>query len=150
MVVIEPVKPSDASAWLRMRCSLWSDGSETEHLEEIEQYFSGRFPRYPWDVLVAKASDGRTLGFVELSVRAYAEGCQGDRVAYLEGWYVEPEARQQGVGRALVLAAEKWGRELGLTEFGSDADPANMTSLAAHRALGFEDAGTIQCFRKKL
>jgi len=94
--------------------------------------------------------DGCVLGFVELPVRPYAEGCESSQVAYLEGWYVDQSVRKRGVRRALVSAAETWAREHGYTEFGSDADPDNSTSVAAHRALGFEDAGTIRCFKKKL
>jgi aminoglycoside 6'-N-acetyltransferase I len=86
----------------------------------------------------------------ELSVRPCAEGCLTSRVAYLEGWYVVPEARRRGVGRALLQEAEDWGRTQGCTEFASDTQPDNDGSIAAHRALGFEDAGLVRCFRKEL
>ena len=73
-----------------------------------------------------------------------------NRVAYLEGWFVLPETRVRGVGRALVLAAEEWGRSQGCREFASDADPHNDVSRAAHCALGFADMGLVRCFRKDL
>jgi aminoglycoside 6'-N-acetyltransferase I len=59
-------------------------------------------------VLLALDEGGRAVGFVELSIRNYAEDCETDRVAYLEGWYVIPEARRTGVGRALIAASEEW------------------------------------------
>ena len=90
------------------------------------------------------------IGLAELSIRAYAEGCRTDRVAYLEGWYVAPHVRRQGVGKALVTAAEQWGRAQGCAEFASDAMVDNDTSAAAHRAAGFTDVGLIRCFRKDL
>jgi aminoglycoside 6'-N-acetyltransferase I len=71
-------------------------------------------------------------------------------VAYLEGWYVVPGLRRQGVGRALVAAAEAWARAQGCTEFGSDAVLDNEPSAAAHRALGFEETAQIRCFKKVL
>ena len=71
-------------------------------------------------------------------------------MAYLEGWYVSPGARRQGVGGALVEAAMAWGRAQGCTELASDADAANEVSIAAHARLGFEDAGLIRCFRRDL
>jgi aminoglycoside 6'-N-acetyltransferase I len=86
----------------------------------------------------------------ELSLRPYAEDCRTSPVAFLERWYVIPAARRQGVGRALVSAAERWAREWGCSEFASDTELDNSTSAAAHRALGFEDAGAIRCFRKGL
>jgi len=150
MVTIRPVTPADLDTWLRMRCALWSDGSPAEHREEIEQFFAGEFPRWPWSVLIAHDDDGQVAGFAEVSVRPYAEGCESPQVGYLEGWWVEPQARGSGVGRALVSAAEDWARQRGLTEFASDAEPDNTTSIAAHQALGFEDAGLVQCFRKPI
>lgn len=59
------------------------------------------------------------------------------QVAYVEGWFVVPEIRRRGLGRALVSAAEEWGRVQGCTEFASDTLPDNRASAAAHLALGF-------------
>jgi aminoglycoside 6'-N-acetyltransferase I len=87
---------------------------------------------------------------VELSIRPYAEDCVTDRVAYLEGWYVEPGVRRTGIGRALVAAAEDWARTQGCSEFASDAIIDNDVSAAAHRALGFQETVQIRCFRKVL
>ena len=133
-----------------MRAALWPEDVEGEHREEIEAYFAGRFPRWPWTVLLACDGSGAPVGFAEVSVRPYAEGCTSTRVAYLEGWYVEPTARRAGVGRALVRAAEEWGRAQGCTEMGSDAEAENAVSHGAHLALGFEDEGLVRCFRKGL
>ena len=142
-------EPRHAASWLRLRSALWPDGPVEEHRENIERYFEGRL-RNPVAVFLAEDDAGQAVGFAELSIRLYAEGCLSDRVAYLEGWYVEPERRNQGIGRALIAAAEASGREQGCTEFASDADPTNDTSIAAHGALGFTDAGLIRCFRKDL
>ena len=101
-------------------------------------------------MLLAENEEGDPLGIAELSIRPYAEGCVSDRVAYLEGWYVVPEARRSGVGRALIAAAEEWGRAQGCTEFASDAHPENDVSTAAHLATGFTEAGLVRCFRKDL
>ncbi len=101
-------------------------------------------------VLFVEDGHGRPIGFVELSLRAYAEGCQSDNVAYVEGWYVTPEARGRGVGRALIEAAEDWARGQGCTELASDAELGNAASAAAHEALGFSEVGQIRCFRKVL
>ncbi len=100
--------------------------------------------------LLAEDAEQRPLGFVELSLRAYAEGCQSDNVAYVEGWYVVPEARGRGAGRALMQAAEEWARRQGCTELASDAALDDTASAAAHRALGFDEVGQVRCFRKPL
>ena len=149
MVTIRSVSGADAAAWLKLRCALWPDGTRVEHRREIEAFLSGQV-REPQAVLLAVDQDDRTLGFVELSVRPYAEGCNTNQVAYLEGWYVVPDARGRGVGRSLVSAAEAWGREQGCKEFASDAQPDNAVSRRAHVALGFEEVGMVVCFRKDL
>lgn len=147
-VQVGPATSADAGAWLRMRCALWPEGSESEHRNEIDRFLAGQL-RQPLATLLAKSS-ADPVGFVELSIRSYAEDCVTDHVAYLEGWYVVPEARRQGVGTALVRAAEKWARSQGCTEFASDALIDHHVSAAAHRALGFQETVQIRCFRKAL
>jgi aminoglycoside 6'-N-acetyltransferase I len=139
----------DANAWLGLRHALWPEGSRVEHREEIDRFFRGQLAE-PLAVLLAEDAAGLVVGLAELSIRPQAEGCDSDRVAYLEGWFVVPEARRRGVGRALVAAAEEWGRSQGCREFASDAESANVVSAAAHRALGFKAVGLVHCFRKHL
>ncbi|MGH7480855.1 MAG: aminoglycoside 6'-N-acetyltransferase [Longimicrobiales bacterium] len=149
MIEVRPVVRADGESWLEMRIALWPEDTPDWHAGEVEQYFQGGLTM-PLEVLVAVDTDGRVLGFAELSIRAYAEGCSTDRIAYLEGWYVVPDARRRGVGRALVDAAERWGLGQGCSEFASDALLENEVSAAAHRALGFEEVERIRCFRKDL
>jgi aminoglycoside 6'-N-acetyltransferase I len=132
-----------------MRLALWPEGSRAEHEREIEEFFAGE-SREPLAVLIATDRNGRPLGMAELSIRNIAEGCGSGRIAYLEGWFVVPEARRQGVGRALMRAVEDWGRAQGCVELASDTTSDNVASMDAHRALGFEDVGMIRCFRKDL
>jgi aminoglycoside 6'-N-acetyltransferase I len=146
--IIRRVNADDAAAWLRMREALWPDETGS-HAQEVRDYLAGRL-NMPLEVLLAVDDAGTPLGFVELSIRAYAEDCITDRVAYLEGWYVVPDARRQGIGAALVRAAEDWGRAQGCTEFASDAVLDNDVSAAAHRALGFDETVQIRCFKKNL
>jgi orotate phosphoribosyltransferase/GNAT superfamily N-acetyltransferase len=131
-----------------MRLDLWPDHPDA-HAREIAAFFEGTLTS-PRAVLMAVDDRGGPVGFAELSIRRYVDGCDTDRVAYLEGWYVDPDRRRRGVGRALVDAAERWARAQGSTEFGSDALLHNELSAAAHRALGFEETEQIRYFRKVL
>lgn len=104
----------------------------------------------PAEVLVAFDDNDRAVGFVELSIRTIVDACSTDRVGYLEGWYVIPEAQRQGVGAALVAAGEGWARSRGCHEFASDAELENEASQRAHLALGFTETGRSVNFRKDL
>jgi aminoglycoside 6'-N-acetyltransferase I len=147
-MTIRPVRKIDRDSWERLRQSLWPSQAG-EHAREIERYFAGEL-REPVEVLLAFDERGETVGLIELSIRAYAEGCVTDRVAFIEGWYVESTARRRRVGAALIGAAEAWARSQGCVEIGSDAAVDNVASAAAHRALGFTETGVIRCFKKAL
>lgn len=147
-MVVRAINRSDAPAWERMRQTLWPSAAG-EHAGEIARFFSGD-RRDPAEVLIAIEESGRAIGFAELSIRPTAEGCDSGRVAYLEGWFVEPSVQRQGVGTALVHAAEVWGRRQGCTELASDVELGNGASEAAHKALGFSEVVRTICFRKTL
>lgn len=148
MARVFPVTQRELGDWQRMRGALWPDQPQ-EHLDaEAVAFLAGRL-HMPALVLVAVDAAG-TCGFAEVSIRPYAEGCETERVGYLEGWYVEPRARRIGVGRALVRAALDWARGQGCTEFASDALLENDVSAAAHLALGFREVERIRCFAMRL
>ncbi len=146
---VRQARAEDAQDWALLRQALWPAESPEELAAEARTFFVDGDTLLE-AVLLAEASDGTLLGFAELSLRPYAEDCRTSPVAFLEGWYVIPVARRQGVGRALVSASEQWARDRGCREFASDTELDNFLSSAAHRALGFEDAGALRCFRKSL
>jgi aminoglycoside 6'-N-acetyltransferase I len=153
-LTIRHVTEIDKAAWLEMRRTLWPEDGDDNHSVETARFLKGDL-KNPLAVLVAAREDGnendtRIVGFAELNIRPYAEGCSTDRVGFLEGWFVVPDARRQGVGRALLVAAEEWARAQGCTEFASDTLFDNDASAAAHQALGFEEVEVIRCFRKDL
>jgi len=131
-----------------MRDALWPSPANA-HAAAIDRFLAGT-AREPLAVLMAFDANANAIGLIELSIRAYAEGCATDRVAFVEGWYVEPEVRGTGVGAALIGAAERWARSQGCTELASDAEVENLSSAAAHLAVGFIEAGVVRCFIKSL
>ena len=131
-----------------MREALWPSPAR-EHAGEIGRYFAGTINE-PLEVLLAFDEQMKAIGLIELSIRAYVEGCETDRVAFVEGWYVVPASRGHGVGAALIDAAESWARSQGCTELGSDAEVEDAASAAAHLAVGFIETGVVRCFKKLL
>jgi len=147
-ITIAPITISDSDAWVRMRRGLWP-GDDDGHQKEVQRFLGGE--RKVTDrVFVAKNAAGEVIGFIELSIRPFAEGCTTDRIAYFEGMYVDPAERGKGVGRMLIHAAEEWGRSMGCREVASDTEISNETSVAVHRAMGFVEVNRIVCFRKDL
>jgi putative acetyltransferase len=154
-VQVRPAYRPDGDEWVRMRTALWPDGGEAGHAEEVADFFSTRTfsssgSVLPWKVLVAERPAGGLCGFVEASIRPYVEGCATRPVGYVEGWYVDPDVRRQGVGRKLVEVAERWAVAQGCKEMASDALLENAASHDAHKALGFEESERLVHFRKRL
>ena len=148
-----PVEPADEAEWLRMRAALWPDDEPMESAQTVRQFLAAPDPVLQptlHAVFVCPRATGGLCGFVEVSIRPYAEGCETNRVGYIEGWYVDPDARRRGVGRRLIAAAEAWARGQGCTEMASDADLHNITSQQAHQRLGYAEVERIVCFRKAL
>ena len=147
---IRPVKRSDREEWGRMRAALFSG----PNAQEIEDWFdaseTGGTLSVGVAVIVADRGDGLLAGFVEIGSRNYAERCETTPVAYLEGWYVDPDVRRTGLGTSLVEAAEKWALQHGFSEIASDTELHNSVSLHAHIALGYEEVERQICFRKQL
>lgn len=149
MTTIRAVTAEDRDQWVRLRHALWPDGTFEEHGRDADRFLAGD-RHEPAEVLVAFDDHGRAVGFVELSIRNIVDSCSSDHVGYLEGWYVVPDARRQGIGGDLVAAGERWAKSRGCREFASDAEPDNQVSLEAHQALGFIETGRSVNFRKDL
>jgi aminoglycoside 6'-N-acetyltransferase I len=101
-------------------------------------------------VFIAERADGTVCGFVEAGTRSHADGCDSSPVGYIEAWYVDPDERRRGFGRALLAAAEAWAREQGYLEMASDALIDNVTSHQAHKASGYIEGDRVVGFRKPL
>jgi aminoglycoside 6'-N-acetyltransferase I len=63
---------------------------------------------------------------------------------------VESAHQGQGIGTALVHAAEAWARAAGHPEIASDTELENANGIAAHRALGYEEVERTVYFRRSL
>jgi aminoglycoside 6'-N-acetyltransferase I len=140
-------EPPDDAEWLRMRRALWPHDAKEAHQIQMAAWLA----RSDAVVFFADRADGGGLaGFAEVGARLYADGCDTSPVAYLEGWYVDRDMRRQGIGTALVRAAEAWARERGYREFASDALLDAVDSQRAHESLGFIEIERAVRYRKRL
>ena len=144
---IRPLEEQDLGEWLRLRTLLWDEADEDDHRSEMVDIIEHSDSQL---VAVADAGEGRLVGFLEASIRVFAEDCESDHVGYLEGWFVEDGYRQHGIGRGLVDFAEKWALHQGCTEMASDAELGNKVSLHAHLRLGYAETSRLVHLRKEL
>lgn len=145
-VEIRAVRKDDTDAWGRLRTSLWPDCPAEENAREAQAYFAGGDLKL---VLLAFASKN-AIGFAEISERNIVDGCDDGPAAYLEGWYVDPDHRHKGIGKALIAAASNWASEQGYNWLGSDVELHNTVSQTAHNALGFEETGRVITYRRSV
>jgi L-amino acid N-acyltransferase YncA len=138
----------DHPGWLELRQTMWPQDSPEAHRRDMAALLA-QPERY--GQFVAYGQDGAPAGFAEAAVRHdYVNGTESSPVAFLEGIYVHPAARRQGVARALALAVEQWAAARGCRELASDALLDNDESHAMHRALGFQETERVVYFRKML
>lgn len=118
--------------------------------EELEKEFQALLQNPDAAVFLAW-KEGKAVGFAQCSLRRdYVEGSSSSPVGYLEGIYVQPEERRQGLARALLGSCEGWSRDKGCYEIGSDCALENRESQHFHLQSGFDEAGQIRCFIKAL
>jgi aminoglycoside 6'-N-acetyltransferase I len=144
---IRSLAESDLGDWLRLRRLLWDGSSEEDHKSEMVDIIEHSDSQF---VAVADLGGGKLAGFLEASIRSHVEDCATDHVGYLEGWFVEPEYRQIGIGAGLVRYAEEWARAHGCTEMASDAEVNNLVSQQAHTRLGYAETSRLVHLRKEL
>lgn len=148
MMRISPCDYSSLEAWATLRHELWPDGAMTDHLREAEDML-----RNPGEAIAFLALDeqGAVVGFAEAALRHdYVNGCATSPVAFLEGIYVRPAFRKQGVARLLCRAVEDWAIGIGCAELASDVEIHNTGSQSMHIAVGFEETERVVYYRKGL
>jgi len=136
----------DAPDWLALRAALWPDEDADSMQADIPNMLTqpGRCAGF-----LAVDATRRPIGFAEATLRHdYVNGTETSPVGFFEGWYVVPEHRGRGIGRALLDAAEAWARSHGCTEFASDALLDNRDSQRAHLTCGFAETERVVYFRK--
>ena len=144
---IRRIEQNDLEEWFRLRRLLWDGIPDEQHHAEMIDIYEHTDTQL---VLVADFGGGKLAGFLEASIRPFVEDCHSDNVGYLEGWFVEPEFRQHGIGGSLVRNAENWARHKGCTEMASDAEVGNDLSLKSHLSLGYEESSRLVHLRKDL
>ncbi len=146
-IVLRKATARDLSAITGLSLQLYGGRHDADELEAENR----RLLRMRSQVVFLALRDGCAVGFAHGSIRTdYVEGTSSGRVGYLEGVYVQPEARRCGVAARLLGLCEDWARQRGCREFASDCLLANSGSIHFHQKTGFMEANRIVCWTKKL
>jgi aminoglycoside 6'-N-acetyltransferase I len=149
---IRRAQSTDRDEVVAMEHALWPDAAADDLTREFDAVLAPCSAGASATVfLVCQDAGGTLQGFLEVGLRSHADGCDPSRpVGFVEGWLVREAVRHQGIGGALMRAAEDWARAQGCTEIASDTTTDNVLSERAHVALGFEVVDRCVHFRKTL
>jgi len=145
-IVIRQMGAADRPVWAGMRASLWPDETPQQHAAGIDQLLKDG---EAWG-FAAETPAGAAVGFAEIGIRKYANGCDSRPVAFLEGIWVSEEFRRRGIGAQLVSHIESFLTVRGFHELGSDTPLDNGASQSAHVGWGFSETERVVYFRKLL
>lgn len=144
--MIKEATYEEAHIAARLALQLWPDNA----LEEFTNDMRG-FIETPNAVIYLAFANDMAIGFAQCQLRMdYVEGTDSSPVGYLEGLYVLPTHRMQGIAGILVAHCEQWAKQKGCTEFASDCELSNEESAIMHEKLGFQEANRIICFTKSI
>ena len=144
--MIRKAELNDLSILAELSCKLWPHHTVDEMLTEygvgIENPDAAFFLAYAGET---------PIGFAQCQLRHdYVEGTSSSPVGYLEGIYVLPDHRHEGIAKQLLKACESWAKSKGCSEFASDCELTNTDSLHFHLNVGFEETNRIICFTKRI
>ena len=129
-----------------MSKALFTGTTDDDHTSDMTVFLARRDAQ----VFIAERHDGSVCGYVEAGARSIADGCSTSPVGYIEAWYVDPDVRREGYGRALLEAAESWAIDRGYREMASDALLENDVSHEAHKRSGYVEVDRQITYRKQL
>lgn len=141
-----PVEERHFADWLAFRKALYSPLEDAFHEAEMRQIFASEAQA----CFLALDESGVPLGFMELSLRNFVDGCLGSPVGYVEGLYVVPEARGRGIARKLLRHAIQWSREHGCRDIAADSEIRDEEAQRFWAAMGFRETFRIVEFKLTL
>ncbi len=146
-MIIRAITHGDVERWLQMRRILWPDSAENTLQQEMTVIFDNAKNN---QVYVCEVESHDIVAFIEINLRIRVHGCISSPIAYIEGLYVEPNYRLQGIAKALTTEAENWARRNGCAELAVDVIFNNSMNQQIHQKLGYKEVEKIVIYCKTL
>ena len=141
-LTLTPVTDAEFPRWGELRARVYGELDPDADHQEMAAIVS-----HPaWHCWLIQDA-GHTVGLLELSLRSIVDGCLGSPVPYIEGLYLEPDARNRGLGTRLLLSLARWCREQGHAELATDAELENVDAQRFYARLGFQEVDRVVIYR---
>jgi len=146
--MIEACNNPESEQWLELRTALWPQSGREEHLAEMAEFVAepGKYVQF-----IFYAAGQKAIGLAEASIRSdHVNGTESSPVAFLEGLYVSPKYRRQGIAAALVNEVKSWALRNSCNELASDVSLDNTVSQSLHLAMGFKETERVVYYKMGL
>ncbi len=147
--VVRPARPRDAASFLAMWRGVVAEGRFVRpdevrgSVRDFRRQFRDAWTRERAEIV---AVDGeRVIGHLSIG----REGGSVTRHIASIGMSVAADRRGTGVGSALLDAAIRWGREMGIEKLALSVYPHNDAARALYRKFGFTEEGRLSGHSKK-
>ncbi|SNT10614.1 aminoglycoside 6'-N-acetyltransferase I [Ekhidna lutea] len=145
-MTIEEISKENISDLTQLVLYLWP---ECDYKEEFQNGL--KILKSETETAFIAKNHGIYLGFIQLSLRSeYVEGTSTSPVLYMEGIYVDPSHRKEGIAKKLLETAETWGKKRGCSEMASDTEIINQLSIDFHKSVGYDEVSRLVTFKKSL
>ena len=145
-MTIEAISSDNVRQLTELVLALWEDCSFDEELKGYTSMINAES-----EICYLMRQQDQYVAFIHISTRTdYVEGAKEPRTAYMEGLYVKPTFRKQGIASELTKAACDWARKKGFKQIASDTHLNNSASIDFHKQTGFKEVERIVCFIKDL
>ncbi|HEY7196866.1 MAG TPA: GNAT family N-acetyltransferase [Gaiellaceae bacterium] len=129
LVELAQAVASEPESWLIADGGWRSAADERRYLRAIR--------RAPDAAVLVAEEEGALVGRLSISRDPHP----ASRHVADVGLLVAKDYRRRGIGRALMLAAEEWGRDIGLGKIELHVFPHNEAAIALYDSLGYEREG---------